>query len=103
MIPRDEEFDVFVREGVLMEVWHGERMSAAQQFGTDWNGPIHAVVHAAAFAPPIARTPPSSDPAPFVPWRMRAWRAVRRLGYAWLLWGLGVGAVLAWGMARGWW
>jgi hypothetical protein len=36
MIPCDEEFDVFVSEGALVEVWRGERLSVAQQFGKDW-------------------------------------------------------------------
>ena len=52
MIPRDEEFDVFVSEGALVEVWRGERLSVAQRFGADWDGPVHSMVHAAAFCPP---------------------------------------------------
>jgi hypothetical protein len=69
MIPRDEEFDVFVCEGALVEVWRGERLSVAQQFGTDWDGPVQSVLHAAAFCPPPAAPASAADPAPSAPWR----------------------------------
>jgi hypothetical protein len=49
---RSEEHDVYVNEGSLVEVWRGEHLSVAQQFGTDWDGPVHSVVHAAVFCPP---------------------------------------------------
>jgi hypothetical protein len=42
MIPKDGEFDVIVSEGVLVEVWRGPNVHIAQQFGADWNGPIHS-------------------------------------------------------------
>jgi hypothetical protein len=44
--------EVFVTEHVLLEVWHGKRVSAATQFGVDWDGPTATVVHAAVFEPP---------------------------------------------------
>ena len=44
--------EVFVTEHVLLEVRHGKRVSAATQFGVDWDGPTATVVHAAVFEPP---------------------------------------------------
>jgi hypothetical protein len=102
VIPCDEEFDVFVSEGALVEVWRGERLSVAQQFGTDWDGPVHSVVHAAVFCPPPGA--PARDPAPSVPWSAWAWRCSRESGICIAMClGAAVGA-LAWlGSARGWW
>lgn len=58
MIPRDEEFDVFVTEGALVEVWRGAHVSVAQQFGVDWDGPTHSAMHAAVFCPAAVPIPP---------------------------------------------
>jgi len=33
-------------------VWRGDHVSAAQQFGVDWEGPSHSVMHAATFEAP---------------------------------------------------
>ena len=95
MIPRDNEFEVFVYDGVLVEVWHGKRLSAAQQFGEDWDGPKHSVMHGAVFIPTNRATV-----------RAVTWRGVLRslvwpMGVVWALaWGCGVGAGLAWWMER---
>lgn len=101
MIPRDEDFDVFVSEGVLVEVWRGDRISVAQQFAIDWDGPIYSAVHAAVLCPPAAPVAmPASDPGP---WPVRLWDAVRSLGFWCPICAALTGAVLALGMARGWW
>lgn len=49
MIPRDDQYEVFVCEGVLVEVWRGERISVAQQFGVDWDGPTTSALHGSIF------------------------------------------------------
>ncbi|MBZ5700272.1 MAG: hypothetical protein LAN84_00335 [Acidobacteriia bacterium] len=104
MIPRDEEFDVYVLEGVFVEVWRGQRLSAAQQFGVDWDGPVHSIVHAAAFCPPAgALAVPASDPLPWVPWWVRVWRAARPLVYVLFAWGAGMALLYGLGRVRGWW
>jgi hypothetical protein len=80
MIPRDEEFDVFVSEGALVEVWRGERLSVAQQFGKDWDGPVHSVVHAAVFCPPPG-APAAEVRMPMAPtWGGRRCAALARGG-----------------------
>lgn len=56
MIPRDEQFDVFISGSVLVEVWRGEHISTAQQFGEDWDGPVHSALHPAVFHPPTVAT-----------------------------------------------
>jgi hypothetical protein len=50
---RDEEFDVHVSKDVLVEVWRGEHVSQAQQFGATWDGPLHTAMHEAVFAEPM--------------------------------------------------
>ncbi|MFZ1005268.1 MAG: hypothetical protein WAN65_00420 [Candidatus Sulfotelmatobacter sp.] len=80
MIPNDNEFDVFVVEGVLVEVWHGERISAAQQFGVDWDGPVHSVMHAAVFASRADDAPPAP-----LPWDVRAVAVLESRGFRYLL------------------
>jgi hypothetical protein len=104
MIPRDDEFDVIVSEGVLVEVWRGERLSVAQQFAVDWDGPIHSAVHAAVFCPPAgALTVPLDDPLPWQPWRVRVWRAARTPLYVLLAWAIAMAVLYGVGKARGWW
>lgn len=49
---RDEEFDVYVSEGALVEVWRGEHVTVAQQFGCDWDGPTSSMLHPSLFVPP---------------------------------------------------
>jgi hypothetical protein len=62
---RDEEFDVYVSNGVLVEVWCGERLSVAQQCGEDWDGPVHSAVHVVVFFPPPgALAVAAGDPLP---------------------------------------
>jgi hypothetical protein len=68
VVPREEEFDVFVIEGVLAEVRRGERVSMAQQLGEAWDGPVHSVCHAEVpCPPPDALALPASDPLPWMP------------------------------------
>lgn len=74
MIPNSHEFDVFVSEGALVEVWRGEHVSVAQQFGVDWDGPSHSVMHSAVFTDPV--TPPASG----APTQSREVSRVRRAG-----------------------
>jgi hypothetical protein len=50
---KDEDFDVFVTEGVLVEVWRGDRVSVAQQFGEKWDGPVHSVCYEKVFEAPL--------------------------------------------------
>ena len=50
---KDEDFDVFVTEGVLVEVWRGDRVSVAHQFGEKWDGPVHSVCYEKAFEAPL--------------------------------------------------
>ena len=99
MIPHNEEFDIFVCEDVLVEVWRGQRVSVARQFGVEWDGPQHSIMHSAVFCPPAGAL---SDP---LPWDVRIERAVRRHGYVWLAWAaaIALGALMSYGMARGWW
>jgi hypothetical protein len=92
MIPSDEDYDVFVCDDVLVEVWHGKRISVAHQFGVDWNGPTHSALHESVFS---VRGP--------LPWRVRLWFALKRR--EWLVWTV-VSVVLAFivfSLARGWW
>lgn len=95
MIPRDEEFDVYVSEDVFAAVWRGQRVSTAQMFGLDWDGPSHALLHAGIFEPPAAPPAPVLA-APLEPPRWRSallwlWHArVVWLYVGWLL-GLVVG------------
>jgi hypothetical protein len=109
--PHSHEFDVFVSEGALVEVWRGDHISVAQQFGVDWDGPSHSVIHAAVFEAPAASaafTPPAGEPVvttadlapPPVPWHKRLVPAWWIVGV--MLCAVGVGAVLASGLARGW-
>jgi hypothetical protein len=69
MIPADNEFEVFVSEGVLVEVWHGQKVSTARDFAEDWDGPVRSMIHLNAFTPPGAPVIQASDPAPHVPRR----------------------------------
>jgi hypothetical protein len=96
MIPNPDQYDVYVSEGVLVEVWRGERISVAQQFGVEWDGPSHSVMHGAVFcredAPPVPRPEPQR-----VARLTRAWRALYSHRCAWL-W---LGYVL--GLLAGWW
>ena len=94
MIPRDQEFDVFVSEGALVEVWRGERLSVAQQFGTDWDGPVHSVLHAALFCPPPGTPAPAAVP--------RCWSRELGICVAMCL-GAAIGALLWFVSTRGWW
>lgn len=99
MIPNDNEFDVFVNEGVLVEVWHGQRISAAQQFGVDWDGPTHSVMHAAVFAA-------EELPGPFpgsTPWNMRAVAVLETRWCKLLLLFAAVCCACVEGHWRGWW
>lgn len=38
MIPNTDEFDVFVNEEVMVEIWRGQHTSTARAFGSDWEG-----------------------------------------------------------------
>jgi hypothetical protein len=51
VIWNDDGLEVFVTEHVLLEVRHGERLSAVTQFGIDWDGPTATVLHPAVFQP----------------------------------------------------
>lgn len=100
MIPGDTEFDVIVSEGVLVEVWRGEIVSVAQEFGVDWDGPAHSMLHAEALR---AADPAAKDGAANAS-RSRSWRVwVRRsilvLAIAWLLWAVASASI--W-MSRMW-
>lgn len=99
MIPRDEEFDVYVSEGVLMEVWRGPRLSVAQQFGLRWDGPTHSTMQSLVFHSPVSKG---------LATRVRRAR-VRRLlsrraqrSALWLLLALALGCALGWILARQW-
>jgi hypothetical protein len=97
MIPRDDEYDVYVCEGALVEVWRGEHLSVAQQFGEDWNGPVQSVMHHTVFCPPGAVMAVPQPPPPPECWHCRVWRAVRDVGVsAWLTWGVLVALWLWW-------
>lgn len=54
MIPRDDQFDVYVSEHAVAEVWRGDHLSCAQMFGVDWDGSIYSLPHAAMFEAPAA-------------------------------------------------
>lgn len=96
MIPRDEEYDVYVCEGTLVEVWRGEHLSVAQQFGEDWNGPIQSLLNHAVFCPPGAVMAVPQPPPPEC-WHCRLWLAVRHVGVrAWLTWAVLVALGLWW-------
>jgi hypothetical protein len=101
MIPRDEDFDVYVSEGALVEVWRGEHLTVAQQFAEDWDGPIQSVTNGTTFRAP--RSPVPADN----PMTMQQLRAIVRRGAltfgACVALGAGVGALLGYGMAHGWW
>lgn len=108
MIPRDEEFDVFVSEGVLVEVWRGEHVAVAQQFGVAWDGPPNSVMYQTVYQRPdhTANVPGRATAFlrdPSAPWYVRAWRSAGSLGWAWWM-GVAIGScIVAWGMALGWW
>ena len=96
MIPKNEEFDVFVSEGALVEVWRGKHVSVAQQFGVSWDGPTHSAIHEAVFCPPASTTAvPVDDPLPWLPWRVRVWRAAREHPLLWLCLGYALGLLMA--------
>jgi hypothetical protein len=95
MIPNSEEFEVFVTEGALVEVWRGHHISVAQQFGVDWDGPAHSAVNSTVFSMPNACLPAALAA------RVRRIR-VRRLlsrkrkrALAWLVAACFVGALVA--------
>jgi hypothetical protein len=80
MIPKDEEFDVYVSEGVMLEVWRGEHLGIAQQFGVDWDGPIHSAAKSSIFSTRNKMREPSAVvPAPPISARSKFFRWVRAL------------------------
>jgi len=82
MIPKDEEFDVFVSEGVLVEVWRGEHVSVAQQFGEKWDGDVHSALHHRVFSTPSPLTDRNAS-ALFQSWHLRARRGALLVVLAW--------------------
>jgi len=45
----DFDTEIYVNEGVLVEIHRGAHCTVVQQFGADWNGPLCSKLHAAAF------------------------------------------------------
>lgn len=87
MIPDGNAFDVIVSEGVIVEVWRGEVVSLAQQFGVNWDGPPHSMLHAETLC--AAEPQPKTEATNTA--RLRSWRSRARMGAlifvaAWLLW-----------------
>lgn len=87
MIPRDKEFDVYVSEGVLVEVWRGEHVSIAQPFGEDWDGEPKTAVTSKTF---VRVTEPLDS------WQLNARRCVVVLACAWLAWAVASISVFLW-------
>jgi len=48
----DQDWDVWVSDGVLVEVLRGEHVSVARQFGVEWDGPQSSALHRAVFDDP---------------------------------------------------
>lgn len=99
MIPNDREFEVYVCEGVMVEVWRGQHVSVAQQFGVEWDGPTHSVLHSNVFVPPGAAPAVTSEDLVPESWRARVWRSVRAQPALWVCLGYAIG--LALGLAFG--
>ena len=105
---KDEDFDVFVTEGVLVEVWRGDRVSVAQQFGEKWDGPVHTACYEKVFeAPlpePIVKRSLASLGAPDVrvPWLVRVQCAALAAArsWRWLVSVAAFGALLCFALAR---
>ena len=45
----DFETEVYMNDGVLVEIHRGAHCTVVRQFGEDWNGPVCSKLHAAAF------------------------------------------------------
>lgn len=78
MIPNDKEFDVYVSEGVMVEVWRGQHISVATSFGVEWDGAPHHVMYSTCFEPPSAPGVTTERSVPETPEREPAWRALVR-------------------------
>jgi hypothetical protein len=52
-VRKHEAFDVYVSEGVMVEVHRGRVQTVARQFGADFDGPIQTVLHGEAFEPSV--------------------------------------------------
>jgi hypothetical protein len=101
MIPRDDEFDVYVSECVLLEVWRGQHVTTAQQFASNWDGLPESTTHPLAFNPlPHRETHAGNLMArPEI-------RTIVRCGTLWLVasiaFGAGLGALLAYVLDHAW-
>jgi hypothetical protein len=73
----EKDWDVWVSDGVLVEVLRGEHISVARQFGVEWDGPESSAIHQAVFDDRVAPAPP----APAVHCECSLWSlCVRSLG-----------------------
>ena len=55
----DDEFDVYVSDGVLLEVQRGRALTTARSFTADYDGPLQQMVHGAVMTP--SRDPVAAD------------------------------------------
>ena len=55
----EKDWDVWVSDGVLVEVLRGEHISVARQFGVEWDGPESSAIHQAVFEDRLAPAPAS--------------------------------------------
>ena len=61
----DNNFDVYVSEGVLVEVYRGRAITMARSFTVDSDGPISSMVHGQVMTPAVNERPQ----VPFKPTR----------------------------------
>jgi hypothetical protein len=101
MIPRDDEFDMYVSEGALVEVWRGEHITVAQQFSADWDGAPASCMHPAVFVPLPVDPPPV--PVGTVDGRYTLADSIRSIQWWWMLWAATIGSAFAYGVMIGWW
>jgi hypothetical protein len=109
MIPKDHEFDFIVCEGIALEVWRGQSVAIAQQFGVDWDGPVSTVTYGGVFTPvvPVAEDARAHIATPVLSARVRRVRVRRLLSrrvrrdLLWFVLGLLAASLLAWAVFHG--
>jgi hypothetical protein len=101
---KDHEYDIIVTEGVAVEVWRGPRVNAAQQFGVEWDGPVHSTINASVWSDPCGVVPAPIE-AEYVPPPSPHLSVPQAIAFACIgivLCAVAVGVIM-WGSARGWW